>query len=313
MTDTERLEQEGNETRDRISVLLDEMRGRLSPGELVDQVMGLARDGAPGDFARNFGNQVRNNPVPCLMIGVGIAWLIWSDSRPRPHRMHDGRGMTGGRGTDRGVRGISKGVRNMTEDTKSTASDTAGRVSANVSDAARRASEAADRARAAGSEIGSHAAAAASGVADAASQVYARTRETGERALEQASSAVSTVRRAAGAARNTGSSVARFVEDHPLVLFGVGLALGAALGAMFPTTRTENRILGDMSDDLKHQARDFASSSLQKAEAIGSHAAQSAAQAAEEEAQRQGLSFGGEHGTARPDAPAVPKTPYGNP
>ena len=33
------------------------------------------------EFGRNLGRSVRDNPIPVALIGVGIGWLVWSNSR----------------------------------------------------------------------------------------------------------------------------------------------------------------------------------------------------------------------------------------
>jgi hypothetical protein len=46
------------------------------------------------------------------------------------------------------------------------------------------------------------------------------------------------------------------VQDHPLVLAALGVAVGAALGATLPSTSIENRAMGQVSDDLWEAAED---------------------------------------------------------
>lgn len=84
------------DTRDRMDETLDELGNRLSPKRLIDEAMHLfsgptARNTASraGDtaveFTENLGRVVRDNPVPTLLIGAGLAWLAFggssSDSR----------------------------------------------------------------------------------------------------------------------------------------------------------------------------------------------------------------------------------------
>jgi hypothetical protein len=77
-----------------------------------------------------------------------------------------------------------------------------------------------------------------------------------------------------------------FCRDQPLVLAGIGLAVGAAIGAMLPRTEAEDQFMGDASDELKEQTKEFAGEQLQKAKNVGERAYDSA----QEEAERQGLS-----------------------
>ena len=44
-------------------------------------------------------------------------------------------------------------------------------------------------------------------------------------------------------------------KEEPIVLAGIGLALGATIGALLPASTTENRLMGEASDDVKERAR----------------------------------------------------------
>ena len=77
-----------------------------------------------------------------------------------------------------------------------------------------------------------------------------------------------------------------FCRDQPLVLAGMGLAVGAAIGALLPRTRAEDQFMGDVSDEVKEQTKEFAGEQFQKAKKVGERAYD----AAEQEAERQGVS-----------------------
>ena len=78
---SEQLEQEAEVTRWRLSQTLEELRGRMTPGQAVDQLLDYTRNGPAGEFLRNLGLEVRENPMPLVLIGIGIAWLMISSSR----------------------------------------------------------------------------------------------------------------------------------------------------------------------------------------------------------------------------------------
>jgi hypothetical protein len=78
------------------------------------------------------------------------------------------------------------------------------------------------------------------------------------------------------------------LQERPLVLGSIGLAIGAALGAGLPSTRREDELMGEKRDELLEQAKAKGREQLDKAE----HIAGAAQEAAREEAQRQGLSPG---------------------
>jgi len=80
-SESARLEREVEETRWQLSGTLEELRDRMTPGRVVDQVIDYTRDSPAGDFFRNLGREVRENPLPLVVIGIGIAWLLLASNR----------------------------------------------------------------------------------------------------------------------------------------------------------------------------------------------------------------------------------------
>jgi hypothetical protein len=78
---SEQFEREAEETRWQLAGTLEELRGRMTPGRVADQVVDYARDGPAAEFLRNLGREVRENPMPLVLIGIGIAWLMVASSR----------------------------------------------------------------------------------------------------------------------------------------------------------------------------------------------------------------------------------------
>lgn len=86
--DPARLEREIDRTRASLGRTVDALERRLSPGELLDQALGLAREHG-GQFATNLGRSVRNNPMPVILTGVGLAWMMASSNEPRAAEYED--------------------------------------------------------------------------------------------------------------------------------------------------------------------------------------------------------------------------------
>jgi hypothetical protein len=96
MTRTERrpahIVEEIEATRAEIDETLEALVHKLSPAYVVDRLVDRVRSG-PGEFAGNLGDAVKASPVPAVLAGLGIGWLMWSGSRrqqalaegPRPH------------------------------------------------------------------------------------------------------------------------------------------------------------------------------------------------------------------------------------
>src|SRR5437588_7135660 len=71
---SERLEHEVEEARGELAFSLDELRARMTPREIVDEVVEYARDTPVADFIRNLVRDVRDSPLPLVVIFAGIAW-----------------------------------------------------------------------------------------------------------------------------------------------------------------------------------------------------------------------------------------------
>src|ERR1700747_1599218 len=78
---SEQFEREAEETRWRLAGTLEELRDRMTPGRVVDQVVDYTRDGPAAELLRNLGREVRENPMPLVLIGIGCAWLMLASSR----------------------------------------------------------------------------------------------------------------------------------------------------------------------------------------------------------------------------------------
>ncbi|HWE79258.1 MAG TPA: DUF3618 domain-containing protein [Pseudolabrys sp.] len=251
MASSEQLEREAQATRVRIEQTLAELRLRISPGQIVDQAVDYARDTTGGDFVRNLSRQVAENPVPVALVGAGLVWLMMAPRRPR----------------DGALEQTGDGSVDMTEPASSNAS--ADRTGTMTSDSRSKAKKAADQAAEIGDKSTEKAGSMASGAyeksADAAARAYDKAAELAGSAYGRASDAV-------GRARDTGSGaynrardaasqsmasargVTKFVREEPLVFAGLGIALGAVIGALLPSTDIENRTMGERSDALKADA-----------------------------------------------------------
>src|ERR1700719_4210775 len=73
---SEQLRRETEETRARVAETLEELRARITPGQVVDQLVDYAGDSGAGEFFRNLGRQAVKNPLPVTLMGAGLAWLM---------------------------------------------------------------------------------------------------------------------------------------------------------------------------------------------------------------------------------------------
>ena len=89
-------------------------------------------------------------------------------------------------------------------------------------------------------------------------QLGERASAMGDRIANAAGTAGGAVRDAVHTAVDRGQGFVALCRDQPVLLAGLGVAIGATLGALLPTSSTENRLMGEASDDLKAGARDLA-------------------------------------------------------
>lgn len=77
----EELEHEADEAREALEHTLEEFEHRLSPRRQMDKIVhAIASNGS--EFGHRLGTQVRDNPVPTILTGVALAWLITGTREP---------------------------------------------------------------------------------------------------------------------------------------------------------------------------------------------------------------------------------------
>jgi hypothetical protein len=340
---SEQLRREAEQTRAQLADTLEELRTRITPGQVVDQLVDYAGDSGAGEFFRNLGRQAVNNPLPVTLMGAGLAWLMLAGKSPgnrtAGRMMERGRGLAGE--TADTLARWGSAARETSSELGARAADWAAQsaqaVRASAGNAAEKGQELADSISDAPDEAGS-AAAAMSGagsahgsITDKAASAYGAMSEKAASAYETMSDktasaydeASEAAARAAAAARERAQAMTQsaadasrsfldFCKEQPLVLAGIGLALGAVFGAALPGTKTEDELMGETSDQLKERAQSLAAEQYEKASAVAEHAYEGI----KEEAEKQNLAVASELAqTAQegvPTAPTLPEEPAGS-
>lgn len=278
------IEREVKQSRADIEHTLDAIQERLSPGQMVDQALGYFRGGRGVDFARNLGDSIAANPIPVALLGVGVAWMMFSSQRST----RDDHGLrseyweddldaveehyAGFAEEDMGYLGseaeTGEGFGQHLKEAGASAKGRMAEFGAGLGESARHAGErvrhAGERARYASGQARDRLGRARAGVADRAHEAGARVRHQGYRAKQ---------------------GMLRTLDEQPLVLGAIGLAIGAALGAALPPSETEDKLMGEARDKALREATKAGREQVGKVrEAAGAVAA-----AAREEAGRQGL------------------------
>jgi hypothetical protein len=289
------LEREVEAQRAQVEDTLDSLQERLSPGQMMDQLFDYAKNGNGAEFTRNLGRSVRDNPLPVALMGVGIAWLMlgganggsarsryrdddrylddwddddWDDRFAADEYDISSRPVSFG--TTSQARGGSAGTYGDTTDSGKTMSEKAGDATEGVKDRLGAAGAALrDKGERAGAAIrgtGERAGAALRDTGDAASRYgrgfRRRARHYGDQASESAGRYGRRARR----------SFLDTLEEQPLVLGAIGIAIGAALGAALPPTEREDELMGESRDELKHRAETVAREQGEKAREVANAA-----------------------------------------
>lgn len=251
MMSSEQLERQTEQNRAEVELTIDELRARLSPGQIVDEVLSYWKDGG-SQFATNLGRQVTNNPLPVALIGGGLAWFLFGQDantgRGGSYR-GDYRDRDFGRAGDR----TSERLGDMASKAGGTVQDAMGGVRHAAETAGASVS---DTAKSLGETASSAYHATSSKVSDVAAQVTDHAAALEHKTLTAAHDLIDQM------------------KAQPLMLVGIGLALGAVLGAAFPSTEIENRVMGDAADDVKRDAKHVASEQMEKAKDTAKDTAQ---------------------------------------
>jgi Protein of unknown function (DUF3618) len=69
------LEREVEQERKRVSETIDALQSRASASNVLEQVVKAVSENG-GEVSRNLGRTLRDNPLPAILTGVGLAWLM---------------------------------------------------------------------------------------------------------------------------------------------------------------------------------------------------------------------------------------------
>jgi hypothetical protein len=155
--------------------------------------------------------------------------------------------------------------------------------------------------RSAQEKIGGAASSAYEGVSNAAGSAYEGVSQATSSAYEGVAGAASTaygsVTNAAGTAYEKVGELGTqareqydyYIEENPLAVGAVALAVGAAVGFSLPTTRYEGELLGEYSQQVLEKAQTAATGLVDKVKTVAGETVQTAQESFKEEDKVQGL------------------------
>lgn len=288
--DTEQIRAQIEQTRSQMSETIDAIQEKLSMSNIKEQVseqitsavesakdavydatigkaesllqtVGRSIGGMTGSVSRSLGDvggsvtdafadtgiveTVRRNPLPFALIGLGVGMLVLNSRRetstssksstkylPSYSYDYDAGNYTEGDDYYSGREGNGKS-RTGSRSTLKSASKT----------------------------VGSAASTAYEGVSSAANSAYQGLTSAAGSAYESVGTVGTQARQIADKAQD---HYEYYLEENPLAVGAVALAVGAAVGLMIPSTQTESRLVGEYRDDLVQKAGDMARGALDK-------------------------------------------------
>ena len=100
----EEIERDIQQTRSHMGSTLDELQHRMSPGQMMDQVMNYFRGSSSGDgssstqqMMSSVSETVKQNPMPLFLIGAGLAWMMMNNNNSGSSRTSTASYPVGGR------------------------------------------------------------------------------------------------------------------------------------------------------------------------------------------------------------------------
>ncbi|MEO8572445.1 MAG: DUF3618 domain-containing protein [Pyrinomonadaceae bacterium] len=270
--ETEQIKAQIVETRHQMGETIDAIQERLSIANIQEQVsetvssaIESAKDtaydatiGKAVNFMKNVGDgvthssafkTVKQNPLPLALIGIGTGLLVYQNYG----RKNTYRGGSKGTYQDRHLHG--QGEAGSFESGRSSAGTTPGRTtSEGISEKASAAlASVKDSAGSAVDSVTGAVTNAYSGAGDIANRAYNRVGEYGEVAQDKYD---------------------EYLQDNPLALGALAVAVGAAVGFAIPSTRYEGRLMGEARETLMERASEAAGSLVDKAKQVASEAGQ---------------------------------------
>jgi len=325
------IESDIRRTRGRMDATLDELGSRLTARSVIHTLLDIWEakhpETAQGEartktvytaLSNQISHQIKENPVPSLLVGAGLVWALLDR-----HREHDDReyvelgnrryrvrpshssgpvgAMSGTPVTEyeyepveyeeihHGPSMIDRAKERLQhgKDAISDAASAAKERLTGIKDSARdRVAGAGETVRDQASTLGSATRDQVSGIGDVAHDAAEATRLRARQAYERGRYASRQVGESVRSGYDTGvHQFTAAVNEYPL-LVGLGFAaLGAAFGALMPHTRKEDELLGERSDELLDVVKDKTRDTIERGKVVAERVAETAL----DEAQKQGF------------------------
>ena len=255
--EAEQIKEQIEETRNQMGETIDAIQDKLSFSNISEQVSehvnnavetakGAVYDATIGKAAnlmRNFGDDIsqtsivrtaKSNPFPFVLIGLGAGLLAYQTYT--------------GKGNGKTRRHEFTAGRDRRYDTSSVGTTSEGGLLSGARETVSHATETVSGAAGtAYNKVTGVVESAYTGAGDAAHRAYDKVGELKSTAVEQYD---------------------HYIEENPLAVGAVALALGAAVGMAIPSTNYESKLMGEYRQDLMDKAQTTASNLLDKTKEV---------------------------------------------
>ncbi len=248
------VEHEAEDVRAGLANTLDQLRDNLKPEHVMEEVVGNARIGA-STLADSIYAVAKEHPIPAVLIGAGIAMILGFGARSATRPSSPSFGPSDRLPPPRQLRQPT-----LFESAKASISSAAESLSS-------AAGSAKDATRDYVADTSSHLSGSVGAMRRNAADTISNYSETARDTMKNAS------RKLPRSRGQAASQLSGLLEDQPLILAALGVAVGAALGAALPITETEDQWMGSASSSLRHAAHEAAESELTELKNVASRTA----------------------------------------
>ncbi|WFU50125.1 DUF3618 domain-containing protein [Sinorhizobium terangae] len=264
------LQREIEADRQRIEEKLHAIQERMSPGQLMDEMLEYAKTSGGAEYLSNLGVALKANPIPVALMGISLAWLLANPGSRAPGLKDDGADDYPLATVTGSVRRVGPVEASFGERYSHFTDESGNRFRALTDTADRRAGhfvdpngnvyrgfadatgkqieeirnetgalfdEASGWASSTWRQIGATASRVTGSIADAGKSLAGRTQDAARSLQEE------------GAHLN--AAILRHFRDQPLVGGALAFAVGAAIGAALPHTEAEDEAMGEAADEVR--------------------------------------------------------------
>ena len=237
---------EAEDTRANLASTLEQLRNNLRPENVMDEVVFNARIGA-STMADSVMGVAKQYPIPSMLIAAGSAMILGLFAKRSGKSS-----VTGFEGLDTEARFRAAEGRSAADFVSNEGSDAAQSDELRAGEGVLRPPRSVKVSRARGDALTGHVTNQADALKQTASHAYDSTSSQAGDAMQNLSRYIPHDR------GEVKSKLSTLLDEQPLILGAIGLAIGAAIGAALPMTETEDSLMGGTAHRLRDTATDAA-------------------------------------------------------